>query len=220
MLARGALPGATALAVGILLVLVCGSIVPSSPLPRASGASAGTDAPTGSISVTAVKNYGYQPDVFQQVPTNATITVTFHDDDVLQHSFNISSREGFVIPDNYSAAQLNQLFAQYPPLYAATVNGYGDTSVGAFTSPSSPGWYEFVCNVTGHFQLGMYGFIAFGEDLPSNLTPSNHSGLGGPSLGSGIIAVAGGVLILAVVVALLIWRRRRLAYRLPPEQLG
>lgn len=219
MLGRGTLGCAIALAV---VVLIATGGVYSGPAPfHSKGAlpARQEDAAVGSISVTAVKNYGYQPDFFQQVPTNATITVTFHDDDVLQHSFNISSREGYVIPDNDSAAQLNALFAKYPALYAATVNGYGDTSVGSFTSPSSPGWYEFVCNVTGHFQLGMFGFIAFGEDLPSNLTPPSHSGLGGPTLGSGIIALGGVVVILAAVVGLFLWRRRRLSYRLPPEQL-
>lgn len=125
---------------------------------------------TGSITVAAVPDYNYQPETFGEVPTNADITVAFTDDDVLQHSFTISSREGFVIPTSYTPAQLDQLFVTYPPLYSATVNSQGDQSMGVFLSPVSPGWYEFVSNVSGQFQNGMYGFIAFGENLPSNLT--------------------------------------------------
>jgi plastocyanin len=191
-----------------VVLLVAGtfsiSLAPASGHPIAAGA----DGATGSVALAATKDYGYQPGTFQQVPTNATITVTFTDDDVLQHSFVISSREGFVIPTGYTDTQLAQLFATYPALYYAVVNGQGDQSVGTFHSPAAPGWYEFVCNVTGHFENGMYGFIAFGENLPSNLTPPSRVGVGGVTL-SPLDEAAIGALIVAFAVVVVLWQRHR-----------
>jgi len=210
---------AVAVLVGLASLTSAHSAVPGNEV---SGVSSATG--SGSITLAAIPNYGYQPDTFSNLPLNATITVTFTDDDVLQHSFNISSREGFVIPLSYSPAQLNQLFSKYPPLYATMVDAHGDTSIGTFTSPSVPGWYEFVCNVTGHFQLGMYGFVAFGEALPSNLTPQHPGqgglGEGGQSLGSIYVAIAGGVLIVLVIAVVLLWHHRRSNQRMPPGKGG
>ncbi len=173
---------------------------------------------SASISIAAVSNFGYQPDTIGNLPLSANITVTFTDDDVLPHTFNISSREGFEIPNDYTAAQLNQLFTEYHALYAAEVNYEGEVSVGNFTSPSSPGWYEFICNQSGHFAEGMYGFIAFGEPVPSNLT-RHGTGSEIPTTGSTVIAVLGGLIIVAVLAGIIIWRRRRGAHRPPPELL-
>src|SRR5208282_501646 len=156
-------------AVGVVLLLLGGILAcPVSPTPEPPVTSV-VAAATGAINVTATPDYGYQPDTFQQVPIDANITVTFNDSDVLQHSFTISTREGFVIPTSYTPTQLNQLFETYPAMYSRLLNGSGEQSIGTFQSPAAPGWYEFVCNVSGHFQSGMYGFIAFGESLPANL---------------------------------------------------
>ena len=163
--------------------------------------------------MTATSDYGYQPDTFQQVPVGANITVTFKDSDVLQHSFTIFSREGFVIPTSYTPSQLNQLFETYPAKYSSLLNGSGEQSIGWFDSPATPGWYEFVCMVSGHFQSGMYGFIAFGESLPANLTPPSRVSLG---IGNISALEAGFVvaMLLAVGLGLVVWRRRRAAVRM------
>ncbi|MGA8604092.1 MAG: sulfocyanin-like copper-binding protein [Thermoplasmata archaeon] len=199
----------------VVVLLVLGTVViPSSTASGHTGAS-GSAAATGSIQVAATKDYGYQPGTFQQVPTNATITVTFTDDDVLQHSFVIASREGFVIPTGDTDTQLAQFFATYPALYYSVVNALGDQAVGTFHSPSAPGWYEFVCNVSGHFENGMYGFVAFGENLPSNLTPPSRVGVGGSNLSPlDEAAIAGFVVALALVIV--VWRRHRTAPKVPP----
>jgi plastocyanin len=199
-----------------LLVLLAGATVPASGglglevlSPRASPAA------SGSIVVAATGDYGYQPDSFDQVPVDANISVTFSDDSPLQHSFTISSREGFVIPTGDTPTQLAQFLASYPPFLSLLVNGSGDVATGNFTSPATPGWYEFVCNVSGHFQSGMYGFIAFGESLPPNLTRVARVGLGlgnlGPWDAAAIAAIFG-----AFVLALVLWHRRRSTPRAPP----
>lgn len=218
---RGSMGGRSVVALALVVLLAAGALalpIDATPLPTNSVHTAAT----GSIDVAATMDYGYQPDLIEQVPINATITVTFTDNDPanMAHSFNISSREGFVIPTSYTAAQLNQLFTTYPPLYAATVNALGDQSVGKFQSPMAPGWYEFVCNVSGHFQDGMYGFIAFGENLPSNLTPPSRTGVGGglsfSPLDAGIIAA----LVVVFALGFVVWQRRRLARRMLREPVG
>lgn len=209
--------GTGAVLVGVLLLSL--TLVPASggPLPRADGGSgAGPAATSWPLTITAVNTYGYQPGTFGNVPLHTNIVVTFKDGSVLPHTFNLSSREGFEIPTDWSAAQLTRLYSEYKPLYAASVSYEGDVSVGNFTSPSTPGWYEFICNVSGHFTEGMYGFIAFGEPLPSNVTLPNPIGGPGPSYGSGLLAGIGVAIIAVILVAVVIWRQRRSPYRPPP----
>jgi plastocyanin len=175
-------------------------------------------AATDSITVAAVADYGYQPDRIQQVATNATITVTFTDESNLPHTFTIIGKEGWVIPSTYSSVQIDNLgYGSTPPaLFNANVTGSGDQVTGTFQSPG-PGWYEFVCTVSGHFQNGMYGFVAFGENLPSNLTAPSRVGVGGISpLDAALI----GVLFLAFVLGFVVWRRRRSTPKMPPEAVG
>jgi plastocyanin len=200
--------GQGAFALAMVILLVAGAFAFSHD--SAGGLLPATGADT--VVVRAVGDYGYSPDLIENIATGANISVTFLDDDPsgMQHSFNISSREGFVIPTTWTAAQLNQLFGTYPALYSTIVNYTGAETTGWFESPSAPGWYEFVCNVSGHFELGMYGFIAFGENLPSNLTQPTRTNLGGLNDGT-IGLIFGGVFLAAIVLIYLIARRRRAA---------
>jgi len=201
MLERAAVVlGVLALLVGVAVATPStGASSPHASLPAASG--------TGSIVLAATEDYGYQPADLEQVPTASNISVTFTDQSALQHSFTISSREGYVIPTGYSDAQLAQFLATYPPMFSLLVNGSGEVATGNFTSPATPGWYEFVCDVSGHFQNGMYGFIAFGENLPSNLTRTPRTGLGLSNL-SPLDGVAIVVVIVALLLSVVLWRRR------------
>ena len=165
------------------------------------------------LTITATAPYGYQPDTVANLPLNTMINVTFIDDTPLQHSFNISSREGVEIV-NYTtttAEELNRILFSAPALYATIANGPGEKTEGEFLSPATPGWYEFICNVTGHFQMGMFGYIAFGEALPTNLTlPSGTgagSGIGLPPVADVGIALAAILVVLGVVLL----RLRRIA---------
>jgi plastocyanin len=173
--------------------------------------------PVGWINISASGNYGYTPPYFQQEPTNATITVRFTDGSDLAHTFTIINKEGWVVPTSYSPAQIDTLAYGTPSsnLDNANVSGPGVVNVTTFTSPG-PGWYEFVCTVSGHFQLGMYGFIAFGMNLPSNLTGSGRTGVGGHLTFN--VVDAGIVVVLIAIIAggyLYIQRRRQRA-RFPP----
>jgi plastocyanin len=201
-----------------LAVIIVGGVF-AIPTPAASALSAASTPATsvGWINISAVGDYGYSPANLQQVPTNSTITVTFTDKSQMAHSFTILGREGWVVPSNDTQSQIDQLaWGHSPPaLENANVTGTGDTNVTTFQSPG-PGWYEFVCTVAGHFQLGMYGFIAFGMNLPSNLTPPSRTGIGGNLNFSPLdAAILAGVLVVAVVLGVVLWRRRRARFEAP-----
>jgi len=191
----------SALAAICLFSLALSPSIAASYRTGASGAQAVHPGAVYSLTVTATGTYGYQPDTISNVPLSTSISVTFIDATPLAHTFNVSSREGVEIVDYAStnATQLTQILFSKPALYNATVSGHGDESVGTFRSPATPGWYEFVCNVTGHFQQGMFGYIAFGEAVPSNLTLP-----GGPALGGlpGFTLLDGTVVFVVALVAL------------------
>lgn len=218
---RGGIVGGRVASIAILVLLAGGAVAGPIDPASAHGSTFAPTAATGSIAVAATGSYGYQPATFAQVPTNATITVTFTDDSNLAHTFTIIGKEGWVVPSNYTWEQIDNLgYGDSPPaLFNANVTGIGDVSTSTFLSPG-PGWYEFLCTVQGHFQNGMYGFIAFGENLPSNLTtPTSRTSLGGVTI-TPIQAASVGVFLLAFAIVYMVWRRRRLARRMPPSPVG
>jgi len=175
---------------------------------------------TGTVDVTASNGFAFTPNSFQQVPANATITVVFTDGSDEAHTFSIIGKQGWVIPTSYDPAQIDTLaYGTSPPaLYNANVTTTGQQVTGTFTSPG-PGWYEFVCTEPGHFTAGMYGFIAFGMNLPGNLTVS--SGVPGP--GAVLYVIIGGIVslvVIALVLGFVVGRRKGAQHEMPPERLG
>jgi uncharacterized cupredoxin-like copper-binding protein len=211
-----------ALAVVVLLAVGAFAIpIDAAPLHATNPSPA---AATDSIYVAATGDYGYTPDTFNDLPTNATITVTFVDNSTMVdgHSFTIIGEEGVQIPNSDTQAQIDALaWGNHPPaLLNLNVSALGDQNISTFHS-QGPGWYEFVCTVASHFQEGMYGFIAFGMDLPSNLTLPSRIAIGGSNLSfSPIDAAVLGVLVVAFVLGYAVWRRRRAPPKMPPEPVG
>lgn len=207
-------------ALAVVVLLVVGALTVPVDVAPLGAADAAHTATTDSIYVAATGDYGYSPDTFEEVPTNATITVTFVDNSTMVggHTFTIIGEEGVQIPTSDTATQIDNLaYGNNPPaLFNSNVSAYGDRNISTFQSPG-PGWYEFVCTVASHFQNGMYGFIAFGMKLPSNLTLPSSVGVGGRLSFSPIDAVVIGALVVVFVLGYLVWRRRRSALRMPPE---
>jgi len=202
----------------VVLVVVGGAAVLAVTAP-ARAASAVTDASSGKFSVSAVTGFTFTPDTIQQLPTGANISVTFTDGDTIPHTFSILDRQGVVIPPTTESGALANLFTMYGALFTHNLTSQGQQFTGNFTSPSTPGWYEFVCLEPGHFESGMYGFIAFGMNLPGNVTvsaPDTNPGL--PVFI--IVGVIVGLVVIAIVLGFVVGRRRGSAYEMPPERLG
>jgi plastocyanin len=213
----------TAVALAIAAILIGGgytALLTTAPA-RAAGA-LNVDA-SGSVQVTAESGFSFSPNNFNQVPTNSTITVTFTDNDALDHTFTIIGRQGWVIPSGISEDQFDSLvFGSSPRVLfnanASAVGNSGDQVTLTFTSPGV-GWYEFVCTQAGHFQNGMYGFIAFGENLPANLTVVAAS----TNPGTAVFIIVGTIValvVIAIVLGFVVGRRRGAAYEMPPQRLG
>ncbi len=169
---------------------------------------------SGSLAVTAKYPFAFDPNTFSNVPTNTTISVTLTNGDTIPHTFTILNREGYVIP---SSADPTAMAVQFGSLVNIVADG-GTTAYGNFTSPAT-GWYEFFCNESGHFGNGMYGFIAFGEGLPANLTVSAAST--GPGIAVFIITgTIVALVVIALVLGFVVGRRRGAEHEMPPERLG
>ncbi len=175
-----------------------------------------------SFSVTAISvSVGFSPTTVQNVASGTTVTVMFTDADTSPHTFTIYGRQGVALsnPSSISPTELNKLVygSGIPPLVNLNLTGTDTTT--ATLTVAAPGWYEFVCMEPGHFQAGMYGFIAFGEALPANLTVS------APSTGPGaavfiIVGTVVSLVVIAIVLGFVVGRRRGSEFEMPPERLG
>ena len=200
-------------AVAIATLVIVG-VWAASPAAGEPAADVSPLAQVGWINISAVNQYDYSPADLENVPTNANITVTFTDRSPMEHTFTIIGKEGWVVPNDSSQEEINELAFGHHPSALASVNvsGPGDVNHTNFMSPG-PGWYEFVCAVSGHFALGMYGFVAFGMSLPSNLTPTNRTPLGGGLSFNTTEAIVVGALVLVAAGSYVALRRRRARQR-------
>jgi plastocyanin len=218
-------PRRIAVALALAVVLVGGASIALAVTAPARAASSVASGASGSLSVTAIAGFAFTPNAVQNLPTGANISVTFTDNDAVDHTFTIIGKQGWVIPSSYSASQIDSLaFGSTPsallkPLNASSVGTSGDQVTGSFTSPTTPGWYEFVCTEPGHFQNGMYGFVAFGENLPGNLTVAAPNTDPGPAVFI-IVGTIVALVVIALVLGFVIGRRRGATYEMPPERLG
>jgi plastocyanin len=174
------------------------------------------------LNVTGV-SYSFLPNLFNNLSVNTTYAVAFTDADTggAAHTFTILGREGIVYPLSADITSI-AYNATYPPL--VNINATNTPSADGtyhknFTSPKNPGWYEFVCTESGHFSLGMYGFISFGMNLPANLSVT--TGPTGP--GTAVFIIVGTIVtltVIAIVLGFVIGRRHGAEQEMPPERLG
>jgi len=208
---------ALAVAVALLILL---SLVTVITVARPADAKPVTPAgPASSIAITATTSYSYTPNEIQQVATNTSVSVAFTDASDLAHTFTIIGKQGWVIPSTISESAFSTLvYGQNPKvLFNLNISGAGTLNAN-FTSPGT-GWYEFVCTEAGHFQLGMYGFIAFGMNLPANLTVA----AGTPGPGAALFIIIGtiaGLVVVTLVLGFWFGRRHGSQHEMPPERLG
>lgn len=209
-----------AIALALALVLAgFGGLLSVVPVRAQTVNAAGANA----FQVTAVSGLQFTPNTFENVASGTNVTVTFTDADTLAHTFTIYGRQGVALsnPSAILASTLTRLV--YGSGYAPLVNlnastGNGQQLVVVFQAPA-PGWYEFMCMQSGHFQAGMYGYIAFGEPLPGNLTVQ------APNTGPGaavfiIVGTIVALVVIALVLGFVVGRRRGSEFEMPPQRLG
>ncbi|MFZ0699312.1 MAG: hypothetical protein WAN74_03875 [Thermoplasmata archaeon] len=208
-----------AIAIVVIMVgLALGGWVISTA-PSAKAESPGPSiAPAGgqSYTVTAVPGYAFQESTTELQP-NTTVSISFVNADVIAHTYTLIAVQGKVIPTSYSPSQLATYESQWGAIVWINATGTG-TYPATFQAPAI-GWYEFVCMEPGHFQQAMYGFIAFGMSLPSNLTVTS------PNVGAGwpvyvITATIVSLVIITIVLGFVVGGRKGAKHEMPPERLG
>jgi uncharacterized cupredoxin-like copper-binding protein len=126
---------------------------------------------------------------------------------VLSHTFTLSPLPNY----NLSSANFSAFFTQHLPLVNIPVPlAAGSYNNGSFVI-STPGYYEFICTVPGHFQSGMYGFLYAGVPTPPVYVP--------PAVSTAIVqseVLIGGGSLLGIGVVLA--AAASVAGRLPPSK--
>lgn len=179
-----------------------------------------------SISETASEGFKFDVCSFEMLPTGVVIDLTFFNADLTNaHTFTILKYPNYLIPTSDTTDDLYDLTSRYGTLVNTTAQpgGYGNNSttptVISFMAPATASWYEFVCLEPGHFTDGMYGFIAFGENLPASLS----CGGGSPGAGLAVFIIVGTIVtltVLAIVLGFVIGKREGAQHEMPPERLG
>ena len=190
-------------AVLVLASILGGTVAaPVSAAPtRASGPA---DAPALTVgpvfvNLTATASLSFVPAEIG-VPAGAAVHLRILQAANFEHTFTLSSVANYTFPTADSQADLYAYFAAHPPLVNLSLGSVpGVYHYANFTAPS-PGTYEFVCLVQGHFESGMHGVLT--------------SSSGGASSGSSsalsftvYLLIGVGVAVVVAVLAGLVLRR-------------
>lgn len=166
-----------------------------------------------SVTVTVGTAFAFSPSSFEVTPGD-TITLTVENLDSAQHTFTLSSVTNYSFTSSNTTTDLANFFTAHPPLVYVNVNATpGWKQTVTFTAPRL-GTYEYVCEVPGHFQAGMWGLMGSGVSVGP---PP------GPGLPFGLYIIAGVIVILvvvAIVLGFVVGKREGAKYEMPPERLG
>ncbi|HZY91333.1 MAG TPA: hypothetical protein VFG07_00955 [Thermoplasmata archaeon] len=99
-----------------------------------------------------------------------TVSVEVSNAGTTLHTFTIEGQNNnTLLPGNYS-----QYFAAHPPLSTVNIPTTTGTPVWANFTITGKGAYEFICEISGHFQGGMFGWLYVGyTPLPPPPPPSS-----------------------------------------------
>jgi len=211
--------GQAAIAVGVVALLLVGALANGQVVGNAR-ANAVVTVSASTFVVNATGTFSFSPSKIQNVPTNQTVTVSFsnYDTSGAPHTFTIIGCEGINFPTTANPSDyINGSKCAKAPLVNVVSSSSTPMNV-PFPAPAT-GWYEFLCTQSGHLYQGMRGYIAFGMDLPTNLTT------GGPDTGPGlavfiIVGTIVALTVIAIVLGFVVGRREGGQHEMPPERLG
>jgi uncharacterized cupredoxin-like copper-binding protein len=190
----------------VLLGLLSGGAAAHPPV----AASAHPSVVVDNISVRTTSSFRFVPNQVTVTP-GATVHLVVTQAANFAHSFVLSRVANFTIPGSDPAAQLSAFFNAHSPLVNLSIPGTVEAQgVQDFTAPAA-GTYEFVYLVSGHFQGGMFGFLA-----PTTIPGGASSSSSGFPISPLVLGAVVGVVV--VVVAVLVARRR--SRGTPPQTPG
>jgi hypothetical protein len=207
-----AVAAALALALAGVAGVATGHVVVASPVVVDTGTT---------LYETANAGFAFANRSYSDLPLSSSINVVFFDADIGPHTFTLINISNFWLSNysSYPPTALVNLVHTHGYLVSANASGNGYNRTEHFTSPSSAGYYLFVCMISGHFEEGMWGVVAFGENVPANIS----FGSGSPGPGLAVFIIIGTIValtVLAIVLGFVIGQRRGAEHEMPPERLG
>ncbi|MCI4350541.1 MAG: plastocyanin/azurin family copper-binding protein [Thermoplasmata archaeon] len=197
-----------ALVASMVLVATAGLVEASPSAPRAGAPPVST-----SVTITVGSGFTFDPTSFPVNPGD-TVTLTFVQSDGTPHNLLIVAEANYTFPSGAGTSVLLAYFTQHPPLVNLSLGAAPTTATTTFIAPHK-GLYQFVCTQSGHFAAGMMGYMGSGG---VTIPGQGYSGPGAPVfIIGGTIA---GLVLLAIVLAFVIGRRRGSMHEMPPERLG
>ena len=137
---------------------------------------------------------GFLPDTLSATPAHypIVIAVLVTNEGTLGHTFTLVPQSNVSLsPTNYS-----NYFSAHAPLVNANVPALTGGSAWANFTISNPGVYEYICEISGHFAAGMFGYLYVGVPVPPPpAAPSTAIVDGWVLAGSGILLGIGMVFV-------------------------
>jgi len=139
---------------------------------------------------------GFLPDELSATPLHypIVIAVLVTNEGTLGHTFTLAPQSNVtLLPTNYTT-----YFASHAPLVNANVPALtGGTAWANFTI-SSPGVYMYICEISGHFAAGMFGYLYVGVPVPAPPAPPSTAIVDGWVLVGSALLVGIGVVFVAL----------------------
>jgi len=139
---------------------------------------------------------GFLPDVLGASPTHypIVIAVLVTNQGSLGHTFTLAPESNVTLsPTNYS-----DYFAAHAPLVNVNVPALTGGSVWANFTITAPGVYQYICEISGHFAAGMYGFLYVGIPVPAPPPPPSTGVVDSWVLVGSAVLIGIGVLFVAL----------------------
>ncbi len=147
------------------------------------------------LSENATNSLSFDPNVLSSTPTHYPINldVLVTNEGSFPHTFTVAPQSNVTLtPGNFTA-----YFQQHAPLVNVNVPAVGGGTVWANFTVAKPGIYEYICEISGHFQSGMFGFLYVGVSPPAPpAAPSTAVVESWVLAGSAVLLAVGGVLVL------------------------
>ena len=158
------------------------------------------------LSENTTNSLTFLPDVLSATPAHfpVDLDVLVTNQGSFGHTFTMAPQSNVtLLSTNYTS-----YFASHPPLTNQVVPALPGGSVWANFTVAGPGVYEYICEVSGHFANGMFGFLYVGVPVPLPPPPPSTA------IVEGWVLVGSAVLLgIGVVVAAM----ASLAGRFPPR---
>ncbi len=171
-----------------------------------------------SISMTVSDSLAFTPNAISNLVPGSSITITIQNLGHQAHTFTVSSLVNYTLPylNNNNLTAVGGFLAAHPAYFSRNITAsQGASSSFTFPVPSMIGSYQFFCTISGHFPLGMEGFLGVGVAVGS---VSVSTGPGTPVfIISGVIVA---LVVLAIVLGFVVGRRKGTQHEMPPERLG